>query len=381
VVAGAELSVSREAEFLLAAVRRFAHPETPPPDPVGLNWPHLLNLAAAHAVTPALHRGLRDLALPDQVAVRLRTTFEHDARASLALGAELVRLADAFDRSEVAFIPLKGPLLSQRLHGDLSVRVSGDLDFLVHPRDALRARDVLIGAAYALKGALHWPSDSALLRCRDCELSFTNRSRGMHVDLHWRVVPAYFASPFDAADPWQSLVLSAFAGREFRDLSAEHLLLMLCTHGAKHAFERLGWVCDIACCLSAMPDLDGPRLLAISARAGTTRQLLTGVRVAADLLGAPLSWTLPDDPAVEPLVRLVRERLLSGTPPPTPIFELVRFCLRVLESRRHRLRFLAGHLLEPSQAEYQALQLPPALYFLYYPFRPLRLVAKHAFHR
>jgi hypothetical protein len=64
--------------------------------------------------------------------------------------------------------------------------------------------------------------------------------------------------------------------------------------------------------------------------------------------------------------------------PPISESELIPFCLRLFESPRNRARYLLGHLA-PSRAEYQVLPLPPSLYFLYYIFRPLRLITRYAF--
>ena len=77
------------------------------------------------------------------------------------------------------------------------------------------------------------------------------------------------------------------------------------------------------------------------------------------------------------LADVVKDRFLSGVTEPLPAGELTRFCLGLLETRQHRLRYLTGHYLTPSEAEYKALQLPPSMYFLYYPFRPARLLTKH----
>jgi len=150
---------------------------------------------------------------------------------------------------------------------------------------------------------------------------------------------------------------------------------MLCAHAAKHAYARLAWICDIARCLIALPDLSWSTVLSAAARAGTTRQLLVGLRVAENLLEAPIPPTLPQDGAVEPLVQLVRARILAGRSIRTPELELIPFCLRTFESRRHRVRYLLGHLA-PSWAEYRALTLPPSLYWFYYLFRPLRLMTR-----
>ena len=84
---------------------------------------------------------------------------------------------------------------------------------------------------------------------------------------------------------------------------------------------------------------------------------------------------------VESLARAVRNRLLAGAMPPAPAFESTRFCLRLLEHPGQRLRCLSGQYLTPSEAEYRVMRLPPWLYFLYYPLRPIRLFWKHVIQR
>ncbi len=207
------------------------------------------------------------------------------------------------------------------------------------------------------------------------ELSLVDESGLVGIDLHWRIMPSYFASAFDYEEVWQSLASTAFCGRKIPSLAPENLLLLLCAHGAKHGFERLGWICDNALCLARFPDLRWPEVLAASARAGTTRELLMGT-VAEDLLGVPLPSSLPRDPVAVELVPLVRKRILAA-PIPTSESELIPLCLRMFESPRHRIRYLLGQFA-PSRAEYQVLQLPPAFYFLYYLVRPIRLIARFA---
>ncbi len=374
-VVGPKPPVSRECEFLVAALRRFFHPEDPPPDPGGIDWAELMRLSSGHAVTPMLYRALGSVPIPPHAAENLRLAFQQNTRWNLALSAELCRLAESFKEHEIDFVPLKGPALSQQLYGDLSMRSSADLDWLVHPRDVLRVRDVLTARGYRVASPLHWPCDSAFLRGREAEISLVDDSH--FVDLHWRIMPSYFASPFDHEVVWRSLVSTAFCGRTIPLLCPEHLLLLLCAHGSKHAFERLGWICDVASCAIAFPNLRWPEVIAASTRAGTMRELLLGLKLSEDLFGVALPLTLPADTAVDELVRQVRNRVLAGAPIRTPESELIPFCLRLFESAPHRMRYLLGHFA-PSWADYKALQLPPALYFLYYFLRPARLIAKYA---
>ena len=49
----------------------------------------------------------------------------------------------------VRAIPLKGMALADSLYGNFAMRITWDLDLLVPPGEALRARHVLIANGYA----------------------------------------------------------------------------------------------------------------------------------------------------------------------------------------------------------------------------------------
>ena len=367
--------LAAEPAFLVAAVRHFLNPDTALPDTGNIDWGALLRLASIHAVTPMLHSALHGAGLPEAVAAELRAGYEISVQGSLAQSGELARLSGMLEEQGIPVIAVKGPLLSRYLYGHLAARSSGDIDLLARPEDVLRIRDVVVPREYYVVNSLHWNSDSAYLRSRESEISFGSPS-GVNIDVHWRLLLRYFASPFDGLDVWKSWRTTELAGRQVRTLPPEQVLLLICSHSAKHAFERLGWICDIARFLMVTPDLDWPALVAQARRTRTMRQVSLSVRLAADVLGAPLPRGVPEDPAVDRLAALVKGRLLAGAGE-IPPRDLTRFCLALLESPYDRLRFLAGHYLTPSEAEYMALRLPPALYFLYYPFRPARLFHKH----
>jgi len=360
----------------VAALRHFLNPKSTLPDAGKIRWNTLLDLAKAHAVTPMLYAALREVPLPDDIAAELRARFQNSVQWSLTQSAELARLTALLEENDITSISLKGPLLSRYLYGELGARSSGDIDLLVKPGDLLLIRDLLLSRGYRVANTLHWNSDSAYLRSRENEISFGSPS-GVSIDVHWRILPRYFASPFDELDVWREPKTMALAGRQVLTLAPEHLLLLICSHSAKHGFERLGWICDIARFLIVSENLVWPAAVAQARRTHTLRQFSTGIRLAADLLRAPVPEVLPEDHAATHLADVVKDRFLSGVTEPLPAGELTRFCLGLLETRQHRLRYLTGHYLTPSEAEYKVLHLPPSMYFLYYPFRPARLFTKH----
>ena len=144
----AELPMSGEPAFLIAAVRRFLNPEAPLPNPETIDWTVLLRLAAAHAVTPMLYTALREVSIPHAVAEELRFGFESSAAWSLAQSGELARLVGLFEERAIPVVALKGPMLSCHLYGDLGARTSGDIDVLVKREDVLRSRDALVSSGY-----------------------------------------------------------------------------------------------------------------------------------------------------------------------------------------------------------------------------------------
>src|SRR5439155_9678517 len=130
------------------------------------------------------------------------------------------------------------------LYGDLADRASGDIDLLAKRDNVVEIRGILISNGYRVKTTPHWYSSSACLRSRENEMSFVGPS-GVSIDVHWRLIPPFFASPCDELDPWRSLTSVSLAGQAVETLGPECLFLFLCSHGSKHIFERLGWICDV----------------------------------------------------------------------------------------------------------------------------------------
>src|SRR5436190_613938 len=84
----------------------------------------------------------------------------------------------------------------------------------------------------------------------------TELRSAFETSVHWSILPGYFASPFDGLDVWETSQTVMLAGRQIQTLSPEHLLILICSHSAKHAFERLGWICDISRFLIVTPNLN-----------------------------------------------------------------------------------------------------------------------------
>src|SRR6266568_3668956 len=71
-------------------------------------------------------------------------------------------------------------------------------------------------------------------------------------------------------------------------LSVEDELVLICVHGAKHYWERLIWIADVAALVCSQTNLDWKRAAESAEEVGAERMLHAGLLLAANLLKAPL---------------------------------------------------------------------------------------------
>ncbi len=162
--------------------------------------------------------------------------------------AEFIRLTDALTEAGVAFIPLKGPLLSDRIYGDPTARYSHDLDILINEEDIEKAAGVFTASGYG-KTAPSFPDDVSRRRSLikyNHHLSFTHSDKSQIVELHWRIMNRPWMRFTDIDHMMrQNLAEHKFTGRKFTVLSFEFELLYLIIHGGAHHWGRLKWLADV----------------------------------------------------------------------------------------------------------------------------------------
>lgn len=111
-----------------------------------LRWSLILNRPTAYQILPLIHRHLQTLGFPG-VPAEVRAELEGVCREVALRNAlavrELSELLRLFDRAGIPAIPLKGMALAESLYGDLTLRISTDIDILVPRTMVGRAIDVI----------------------------------------------------------------------------------------------------------------------------------------------------------------------------------------------------------------------------------------------
>jgi hypothetical protein len=331
-----------------------------------MDWSRVMERATEHGVTPLLARHLGDHELvPEPVRGELARRFRRNTERNVALTGELLRLLDLLHARGVGALPFKGPTLAAAVYGHLGLREFGDLDLLVLPRDVPAAREVLMAEGYRPRFDLTRPQESLYLRSR-YEHPFVRAADGVTVELQWRILPIEFGVRLDYAGFWGRSEEIAVAGRRVPALASEDLLLVLAVHGAKHLWERLAWITDVAELVRRQPGLHWDVVGAAAQASGSRRMLALALVLAADLFAAPVPPSVLQraraDSAMERLVETVRRRLIGG---PLAPWQAGLFHVRVHERRAARCRYLFRLALGTTPGDWAVVRLPRPLFPLY----------------
>ena len=307
------------------------------PDITNSEWQHAFQVAVEEKVLPYFAAKLRQSGanLPDLIAQDLARIEQTTARSNFWWTSELRGILQAFALEALPVIPLKGPMLAQRIYGSTDLRISRDLDLLVRPGD--------INLACSLLEKLGFVSNS---RPSDYHHSW-HRGTTL-VELHFDVEnPLTFN--FDTPAAWQRAKPQSFLGQPVLQFAPSDELLFICLHGVRHCFEQLSHILDIALALNRLsPEID-PTEYEIGPIAKLRPLIVLGCAMAtrlAPLCNPELKIQVPAKTSayMEKLADSLWTSLLQNPSPPQNWRIQHRFYLQTEATTLGRLRRLATDL-------------------------------------
>jgi hypothetical protein len=308
----------------------------------------------------------------------LRQLYQRNARQSLWFAAELLRVLDHLESHGIQALPYKGPALAQLLYGDVTQRQFGDLDLLVHPCNLTGAKAALVELGYKPNLQLTAAQEHAYLRS-GYEYTFDSAHGRNLVEMQWQILPRFYAIDFDVDGLFKRSAIMRLGGRDRRTLGNEDLLLVLCAHAAKHVWEQLSLLCDIAQ-LARLPQMDWMNVQQQAQRLGIERIVAVNFMLAKHLLDAPVPDALQNWISVDKTDAKLAEELLPivAAAPEVNSESITYFRLmaRLREHARHRARFYWRLFSTPSVGEWSSIRLSSQLSPLYRVVRAFRLLRR-----
>lgn len=344
------------------------------------DWQAVVRATVRHRSVPLLAAACRALP-PTAVPPGVRAQVEHAHRAiaarNLALAACGRRVTQALEAAGIAPVWFKGPSLAVIAYRSLSLRMFDDLDLLVSSRVVERAWDVLAAEGFHADVALSASQRRALVALQR-PVTFASARDRATIDLHVAIAPGYQPLRMGTEGIIGAAVPLDVAGRTVLTLPVELLLVLLAAHGAKHMWERLSWVTDVAAIITAHPGLDWDEVVRIAGAAHSMRTLRLACAVAAQVLNVPVPRALEAGGDADRIHRLARAAVARMTDPadhPPSALALARFHLASMDRWRDRGRYVAT-MLQPSEADAADTESAALTRFARYPRRLVRLARR-----
>jgi hypothetical protein len=348
----------------------------------GLNWSDVVATAFQHHVASFLYENLRltgEGLVPTVWLDSMRQYARESSRLALLLLSELLRIHEIFEAEQLLLIPYKGPVLSWLAYHSLTGRTFIDLDFVLEQEHIPRATALLQSAGFS---AAFEPQEALAGRSGHPpgQYGFFRGATRAQVELHTEQTLRYFPVPLDFEKLSRRLITIEIAGRKMRTFSVEDTLVMLCVHGAKHFWDRLAWIVDVAELITAQP-VDWALAMQIAAEMKSTRVLLLGLYLAHEFLGAPLPQSFLEraqqDSGVRWLADKVRAQFQGDANSSPGVVPRAVFRLRSRDGIGQGMRHLLRLAMSPTERDRQTMRLPRALAPLYMLMRPLRLLREY----
>jgi hypothetical protein len=348
----------------------------------GVNWSDVVATAFQHHVASFLYENLRLKAeelVPTVWLDSMRQYARESSGLALLLLSELLRIHEIFEAEQLPLIPYKGPVLSWLAYRSLTGRTFIDLDFVTKQENIPRASFLLKGAgfsaAFGPQEELAGPSGRA-----PGQYAFFRESSRAQVELHTEQTLRYFPVPLDFDKMSRRFITVEIAGRKMRTFSVEDTLVMLCVHGAKHFWDRLAWIVDVAELISAQP-VDWEHSSRIAAEMKSTRVVLLGLYLAHEWLGAALPQPVLERAQRDPAVRWLAEKVgaqFEGNADASPsVVPRALFRVRSRDSIGQGMRHMLRLTMSPTERDLETTRLPRFFAPLYVLLRPWRLLREY----
>lgn len=344
-----------------------------------LDWPALISLAESHNVlglTAARLAKCDESVLPADYRDTLRAWRRSYALYTMNLTAEMIRLFESFAAPGIEAVVIKGPVLSARCYGDPGLRQYGDLDLIVRDADILRSTELMIELGYESNVSL------AAIRAKKIpgEYVFRQSATKLLVEFHTELTFRYHPRPLPIEKLFKRQARVNIDGQEIPALSLEDELVLICIHGAKHFWEQLSYIADVAAFVSNQR-LDWGRVESVAQEVAAERMLHVGLRLAAEILGASLPENVGRlvraDPTVGRLSRQVTRWLPAAGSAPPGIVGRAKFRVRMRGGILSGLAYLFRLSLSPTEEDWAEGAEHKRHWFLDALGRPFRLAKKY----
>jgi hypothetical protein len=320
------------------------------------------------------HNGIN---ISPSIKERLFSASKSFVFTSLSHLNETARLVNLFKQNGVTVIPYKGVTFANQYYGNLSLRESSDIDFLVPKHDISSIQELIYTDGYKsppeyyyCKPSYHYNHSPSLDVNND-----TKTQRNIHLEFHYHIISQDFGMCIDNLQLMRNPASVNVSGKELNIPSNDaNCKIILTHHGLDDIWLSLKYYLDLAVICKSDESFDWNDILKFCREYGFYNNALVGFKNMESLLGikSPVNVGLAKEKLRLQILDVFflhdqyKERFLTKT--------LLRIKSRDgLKWRSKMIWSLFKRFLRPKDLDFKMFNLPRALYPLYYIIKPLRV--------
>jgi hypothetical protein len=322
-----------------------------------VDWSRLCVLAEENGLLAGLRSAVAQTAeplIPIDAQQKLKEFHRAQLIFSLQLTSELFRLLERFAAAHIEMVVIKGPVLSMRCYGDPAARQYTDLDLIVQTKDIRRSTEIMLELGYEPR----IPLQAIANRKIPGEYVFRRPDTSLLVEFHTEHTFRYHPRRLPLEKVLARKTWVSIDHRQVPALSIEDELVLICIHAAKHLWERLAWVADVAAFVANDPTLNWSKAISAAEEVGAERMLRVGLGLAANLSALQIpreieAYVTSDSVAVS-LVERIATQLKEGRPASAGIIRRAAFRVRMRGGFWPGLSYLLRLSLSPTEDDWSA---------------------------
>ncbi len=308
------------------------------------DWKYLIQTAEEHRVVPLLFQRIKNDfidAVPLEVVNELQMRQMEIAKLNFGRTAQLIKLVDFLRKNDVAVVAYKGSALAAFAYGDITLRQFTDIDVLIRKKDFQKVKQLLADIDCQPVWKLSDKQEKAVLKYY-YEYPFFYGATETLLEVHWKFVEPFFVFDFNTDELFDRIASVNLCGKAVPTISAEDSLIILCSHGSKHFWKRLNWICDIAWLLKRK-DINWETVIQRASKIGSLRMIWLGLYLANDVLGVEIpediSLKIHADSGVKTIANYLTNILFDENREIFGTVEMARIHLKMRERNRDKLKY------------------------------------------
>lgn len=346
------------------------------------DWDSFSSSAFRHGVFPLVYDRLKsNSSISHEIINEFKATNLQISKENILMTAELLEIVQLLQSKGIRTIVIKGPVLSQMIHGSITKRQFGDLDLLIAPEQMYEAVLILTSNGYATEYDIKFLKNKKLLQVGK-DFPVRNIESSVLVEFHWRLFASRYIETNSINLFCKDNYHCTINNISIETLHINTMLLYLLIHGSKHYWERLEWILDIDKIIRTYTnDIDWQKITDYAEKLDVKFMFYLGLAVSEKIFQTPLEHSIKkvivDDASLQNALYKIINDIYSDSIKITHSglvsFDNLDKTYLMKNKSSSLINYYLKTLLEVNELDIYVINLPNYLSFLYYPIRFYRL--------